>query len=417
MEKELWFDGQRVLTDSMEFEQDARVNSTKKRLSDIWSDGTVKGLYDGFAVSIDSITNTYLNVGKGVGYKSGERIIIDTDAVFDPTKPQTITQGVLTPQSTGNRAVTLADYSAGVDNYIWVEYLGVINNSSVTINPADGTTHYVEQSDGYQIVVTTTNPPNNPLGITYGLFLGRVTANGAGSAITGLTDLLSRQYLQLSVLDGITSLGIQDGAITTGKLASQAVTQGKVSDNAIGNAQIIDGAVDSDKIATNGISYSNMKVGSVRGSTANSGGSAQEVELGSISTPDIRANAVSTYDEDSSGNASAGTAIGTVTITTLGGPVFITAHANIEITVDGPSEGGDVYLIITRPSVSLSGNYARWKHTGSLGAVGTPIANLSLNLVDTPAAGTYTYTLSYTVAVGTFNAVDGHAIKAQELRK
>src|SRR3990167_397533 len=44
-----------------------------------------------------------------------------------------------------------------------------------------------------------------------------------------------------------------------------------------------------------------VKSSAVRGSTANSGGSAQEISQGTISTPDIRANAVTVISNSGSG--------------------------------------------------------------------------------------------------------------------
>jgi hypothetical protein len=256
-----WFSGQRVLEDHMVFEQSGRISSENSRMTDLWSNGTIKGLYSNLNVSIDGITSTLLNVGQGIGYANGNRIAITSDSIYDGTKPSTTTGGVSTPQSTGNRAIGLADYTPGTFNYIWAEYLETIDPNTVTINPADGTAHYIDASDGYQIVVTTTNPPNNPVGITNGLFLGRVTANGTGVAITGLTDLGSRLYMQLYAIDAITSSSIADNSISTSKIQNSAITNAKISTNAISTSIIMDYAISTNKVQDSSITPAKISAG------------------------------------------------------------------------------------------------------------------------------------------------------------
>src|SRR3990167_6117810 len=72
-----------------------------------------------------------------------------------------------------------------------------------------------------------------------------------------------------------------------------------------------------------------VKSGGIKGSTANSGGSAQEVSQGTISTPDLRANAVTNQINSGSGSLATGTTLTSAAITTIGGSVLIVAHATI----------------------------------------------------------------------------------------
>lgn len=208
-----WFSGQRVLEDHMVFETDSRIDSENNRITDLWTDGIIKGKLDTFTVSVDGLTPTLINVGRGIGYAGGERVAIETNSTYNGSNPSKTVGGISTPQSTGNRGVGLQNYSAGVFNYVWVEYLEQLDPTVLTINPATGEKHYIQASDGYQVVVSTSNPPGNPDGITNGLFLGRVTAHGVGIAVDGVTDLSSRTYMQLSAQDGVTALALK-GPIT-----------------------------------------------------------------------------------------------------------------------------------------------------------------------------------------------------------
>lgn len=383
----LWFDGQRVLADHLTYEQVSRIAEEDYRRSDYWTDGTILDAGTNFNVTVDGTSTNTLNIGHGLGYLNGERISISSDSLYDATSPYHTTDGVSTPLSTGNLKVALQDYTPGTLNYVWLQYLQTIDGVK-TINPADGSAHYIEADDGYRVLVNTTNPPANP--VSNALFLARATANGLTGTITGLTDLNSRLYSKLSVINGITTSSLTTGSVTTDKIADNSIVTGKIA------AQ------------------------TVRGSTANSGGSAQEIAQGTISTPDLRLGAVTTISNNSTLSFSGigGSVITSTVITTSGGPVFLIAKLVATITADGSGKATlDGWLDRDGTGgTTIDGNYT---HFGGWGfaASSRQFIEASIITIETPAAGTYTYNLKAEVGVGTpIGSIQGNLI-AIELKK
>lgn len=184
------------------------------------------------------------------------------------------------------------------------------------------------------------------------LFLADGTVNATGAfnlnshKVTGLTNGSSAQdavaFTQLSSGNHITAGGITAATITTTQVASNTLT----------------------------------------GSTANSGGSAGNLATGTVSTPDLRANAVTQVQSSaSSGGTDLPTTVTTQSITTIGGPVLIFATASI-------LNSGTVSIRVTRGGTAIAG--------GSQGNVAESNGVFSLTCVDTPTAGTYTYNFTAT---------------------
>lgn len=171
----------------------------------------------------------------------------------------------------------------------------------------------------------------------------------------------------------------------------------------IANAIIVAGStISSFDNSTLEVGAGNIRIKSqgVRGSTANSGGTEREIVQGTISMPDLRASSVHQYVQSGSGSQNTGTTTSSVQITTLGGPVMITAFANIPVDRDG--NVSHVQLSIDRDGTALTG----MKQDSIVnGGIGNPSYHtVGLMGVDNPAAGTYTYNLKYTIVVGTLNA-------------
>lgn len=159
--------------------------AVKERLTDYVDDGIVRkeaGSTFEFAMTPNTLDGTKIDVSLGTAYSSGERIFVGTNILYDPTNPYKtdIASGKPTPQSTGNIAVTLADYTLNTFNYFWIQYLQTIDVTQFAIHPVTSEKFFTRQTDGYWIIVDTTHDPiSNPLANS--VFLGTVKA--AGGAI------------------------------------------------------------------------------------------------------------------------------------------------------------------------------------------------------------------------------------------
>lgn len=258
--QERYFEGQEVLVDDLGFDQSARIDQDRTRTFDFWTDGVISdtnGLSN-MTVSVDSITNTLIDVSQGTGYANGSRINIDTDLGFDPNALFFTTNGICTPRSSGNRAIPLASYGLGTPNYVWAQYQQTTGTGRTAVSLADGTIHYPNEFDGYAIVVTTKNYPGNPLGLTNSIYLATVLGQGIGNPLLGAPN------------------GLTDSQKQFAKIKTTLNTT-----PVIGN-------------------------GTVRGSASNAGGQ-REILQGTVSTPDLRDNAVTSAKIDP---AVAGTGLG-----------------------------------------------------------------------------------------------------------
>lgn len=287
---EQWFSGQEVLVEDMAFDQTARVQQDEVRTQDFWTDGIVKdpnGLSN-FSVTVDALTQTLINVGHGTGYSSGNRIVIDSDSAYSASNLNFTTNGICTPRSSGNKAIPIADYTLNAANYIWAQYLQGVNTGRTAVSLVDGQVHYPQNVDAYNIAVTTVNPPGNLIGLTNAVYLATVYGQGAGnpllSAPTGITDT-QRAYVSIRPPLGFATIGN----------------------------------------------------GTVRGSSANSGGSQREILQGTVSTPDFRPAAVTPSVIDASQTfvmaglqVSALQAIGQATMTGITNTGVIMATTNVQ---------------------------------------------------------------------------------------
>lgn len=238
---------------------------------------------------------------------------------------------------------------------------------------------------------TSTNPVQSIAGVgTTGQVL---TSNGPGtlptfqgstSGITSLTGTASQ------VLVNGTSGSPQTGAITltTPQNLSTASTPTftGLSANGAKITSMAQGTVTGDGIAFP-VASAQISSNTVTGSTANSAGSAGNIAQGTVSTPDLRANAVTQIVTSASTGlpfGSLGAAADLVTsasITTTGGKVFISALYSAIGTGTGP-----LSLSVFNGTTTIPGNYGNYPpRTGASYSGGT------ITCVDAPVAGTYTY--------------------------
>lgn len=157
-----------------------------------------------------------------------------------------------------------------------------------------------------------------------------------------------------------------------------------------------------------------ISAGAVTGSTANSGGSQGKISQGTVSTPDFRANAVTNVQHTESGTIAPGTTVASVPITTIGKPVMVTASICFTGTITG-SLNGLVQMGVDRGGTALTGGRAQYETPTATN--GQPVtSSLSVTVVDTPAAGAYTYNLTdNAVNVATYT-VQSYSLVVVELR-
>lgn len=162
-----------------------------------------------------------------------------------------------------------------------------------------------------------------------------------------------------------------------------------------------------------------LKSASIRGATGNSGGSQQEVAQGTISTPDIRDNACTEFAQNGVGSLATGTTITSCQITTQGGDVLIMGMASLQMKTPG-SIGFQIEtsLSIDREGTALTGGRSySYTDMGNAAGNSTQTSDHKVFVIDSPAAGTYTYNLRYTVHNGTFDTVATFNLVAVELKK
>jgi hypothetical protein len=159
----------------------------KERLSDYVGNGVVHSESGGafeMTMTPNILDQTRVDISFGVAYFGGERIVIDANVLYDPTNPSKTDpgSGKPTPQSTGNIAVPLVDYTLNALNYIWIQYLQTIDVSQISIHPITSEKFFTRQTDGYQVIISTINDPIiTPL--ANAVYVGSVKGQGIGNPI------------------------------------------------------------------------------------------------------------------------------------------------------------------------------------------------------------------------------------------
>lgn len=234
-----------------------------------------------------------------------------------------------------------------------------------------------------------------------------------------LTTLAAPSLTEIGYVSGVTSaIQTQLNAITTAQGNYLPLAGGTMS-GAINMASHKITALTAASATGDAVSYQQTG-GAVVGSTANTGGTQGTLSQGTVSTPDLRANAVTQIGYVGSGTSSDLTALDTRTITTIGGPVLIMASAALSGNPSSSVLGAfnvNTELRVTRGGTSITGGASSAWVSFPAASSHAQVLNPVVITVDTPAAGTYTYNLTYAISAGTVNGVSSYGFTVVELRR
>lgn len=209
MSSVIFSNAQRIIAAIFDWLQTSSQDRTTNFITDTFSPGidnaTTAG--EGFLVVPGSnntsvtpsvnVSATSLNPG-GIAYDAaGNRIYISpTDTtLYNPANVTATTNDGLgnflsTPQSSG---VVNIPVTQGSQNYLWIDYLPTINTAAFTTNEITNAKIFYEQTDGYNIQVTTVNVPPDANSI----FLASVNMTGGGAVATSNISQVGRTYMSI----------------------------------------------------------------------------------------------------------------------------------------------------------------------------------------------------------------------------
>lgn len=134
-----------------------------------------------------------------------------------------------------------------------------------------------------------------------------------------------------------------------------------------------------------------------------------------VGTAQISANSITqtvqSVSTDTDGVGQSYTTLTTASITTTGGPIIVMAHADITIFAAALS----VHYEILRGATLIDGGAANVVNFVS--GSSNQHFPISINTIDSPVAGTYTYTLQYAIANGSGPSVRGYTLSLIELKR
>jgi hypothetical protein len=223
MKKELWQDKQKVLTEDLERSQSTKEAAIRERLMDSFSSGILKENLDefGFEATIGYTDRFTIKIGNAYDL-NGERIIIADDSIlFDPDKPNTLSDDglggfKLTPQSTGSYGIQA---TSGKINYVFIQYLQTVDPSVYTIKKDSTEKLYTKADDGYEIRVVLSDSIVDPITINPDpsafLYLGYVDDLAGGVIGSGSFNTNNRTYCQISNSRFLTATPKSDGSDKT----------------------------------------------------------------------------------------------------------------------------------------------------------------------------------------------------------
>lgn len=229
-----FFSGQRVIRQVLDWLQTSKAQAIEERIQDVFSDGVVDADTNNAATFgnlgvVGKDTNNaltdffHIQVLTGVGYKSGERILVDNATITYnyANLLHTTDDGsgnlVSTPLSTGTFNIPV---TATFTNYIWAAYIQTTDDSVFTLSKITSVKQFYKRTDGYEIFVNTTGI--NPDPDRY-ILLGTVNLTGSNTAVAANISIAGRSHYRatkLRVSIETNNVGITDRPATyaTGNL-------------------------------------------------------------------------------------------------------------------------------------------------------------------------------------------------------
>ena len=200
MQGTIFQSAQRIIAQILDWLQISTNISIAERESDTFKNGVCANDLNNMAIVGKDLDPTltdffHVEVQTGIAYVSGQRIpLLDSSLItYNAANPtQTtfdgVSMNVLTPQSTGSFNIPL---TSGFINYIFIGYLNTVDITAFTLNDITLAKQFYKQTDGYQIVVNTTNINLDPT--TY-ILLGQVDLSGSNQAVSSNISIVERPY-------------------------------------------------------------------------------------------------------------------------------------------------------------------------------------------------------------------------------
>lgn len=303
---------------------------------------------------------------------------INTNLPFNNNSATNMQATVFTPQA--SYSTNFGVHVEGVDLYyqdgngndVQITSGGGVNATSSGISSGTATASFVA---GILVVNAASNTPANIQAASY--LMGNNTANskyltlqppnamGSNYSLTMPSLPGSQSFMAIDTSGNISAFAPVSGGITGSNIASFTVDSSNIAVAAITTLKIANGAIISSNIATGGVSRSNLQpVGQQISSScgAASTGSTSYVAVTNLS----------------------------VTINTSGRPVMVFLQPDgAGVSSLFTSAGGNPFYAIKRGSTIIG------EFTGQPGTnpAITPVSEVTI--LDTPSAGTYTYTVNY----------------------
>jgi microcystin-dependent protein len=202
MSSVIFSNAQRIISAIFDWLQSSAQDKTANFITDTFSSGidnaTTAG--EGFTLVPGTSSLSVTVEGQGIAYDStAQRIFLSASDVtlYNPANLTQKTNDGLdnllpTPQSSGCVNIPLTPNSF---NYLWIDYLPTINVAAFTTDEITNAKIFYEQTDGYNITVTTVNVPPDANSI----FLGTVNLTSISSGIipSSAISQLGRTYMHI----------------------------------------------------------------------------------------------------------------------------------------------------------------------------------------------------------------------------
>jgi len=438
---------QRIIAQIFQWLQSSGQTRTANVITDTFQTGIDKATSSGEGFLIVPGTNNTaaaptVNVTLGgIAYDPlGNRIFISsTDTTLYNAANVLITTNdglgnqILTPQSTGVINIPVTQNSA---NYIWIDYLATTNTSAFTLNEITNAKIFYEITDGYKIIVTTTNvaPDANSV------YLGSVTTTGSAVSSVQISQVGRTYYGFLPGL--VSAIGVSLG--TQYQLAYYPSTGNGVigNPNVMVGGQVVITDINGVPTTTGNGSTTGTEIGYVHGVTSpiqtqingklslTGGTMSGAIAMGSnkitgltqgttagdaiafpVGPGQLSSNAVTQIVTSATPGinslGAADTLVTSASITTTGGKVFVVA------TETGLSHSGstNVGLYVVRGTTAIPGNYGVF-YTAS----GITFGGGTIQCIDTPTAGTYVYNFYRNDGTSGLPVDDVHSLTLIEIK-